>query len=239
MRMYRNGWCASGSALLVVGLLVALGAAAPGSLGALLIGFVVAAVACSLVSVSPVGAPGIAGRHRMRARLVTANALVAGAVAVVLLTFAGFLGQGVELLACIVLLGSPAAVRVYGRCLRSVPTPSPTQLDAIARAFVNAGVGYVGVPPEFGPRELTDVELSQRWHASGVHLLQHPSTAQVLRSVQQRQIYLDEFERRHPQRFAAWLASGAGALDDLAPDPAPGHVDHVTINWDELTRGRD
>ena len=50
---------------------------------------------------------------------------------------------------------------------------------------------------------------------------------------------VDEFERRYPGGFAAWLTSGAGTLDYLTPYAARGHFDHATINWDELTRGRD
>ena len=37
----------------------------------------------------------------------------------------------------------------------------------------------------------------------------------------------------------AWLASGAGNLDDLTPYVLGGRVGDATINWDELTLGRD
>ena len=60
-----------------------------------------------------------------------------------------------------------------------------------------------------------------------------------MRAVEQRQIYLDEFERRYPGAFAAWLTSGAGTLDYLTPYAVRSRDHHARINWDELTRGRD
>jgi hypothetical protein len=235
MRMYRTGWLVAGIALLLGG----VGAAAHASPRALLIAFVVAAVACSLVSLSAIGVRGTARPRRVRARSVATRALVGGTIAVALVGFAALLGQRVGLLAFVVLASSPPAVGAYGRWLRSIPTPSAAQLDAFARAFANAGVGYVGVQPEPDPRELTDEELSQRWRASCLYLRRRPSTAQVIRSVEQRQIYLDEFERRYPGAFAAWLTSGAGTLDYLTPYAVRNRDQHARINWDELTRGRD
>jgi hypothetical protein len=235
MRMYRTGWLVAGIALLLVG----VGAAAHASPRALLIAFVVVAVACSLVSLSAVGIRGTARPRRVSSRFVATSALVGGTIAVALVVFAALLGQRVGLLAFVVLVTSPPAVRAYGRWLRSIPTPSAAQLDAIARAFANAGTGYAGMPPEPDPRELTDEELSQRWRASRVYLRRRPSTAQVIRSVEQRQIYLDEFERRYPGAFAPWLTSGAGTMDYLTPFAVRSRDDHARINWDELTRGGD
>jgi hypothetical protein len=235
MRMYRTGWLVAGIALLLVG----VGAAAHASPRALLISFVVVAVACSLLSLSAVRIRATARPGRVRARLVATSALVGGTIAVALVGFAALLGQRVGLLAFVVLVTSPPVVRAYGRWLRSIPTPSAAQLDAIARAFANAGTGYAGMPPEPDPRELTDEELSQRWRASCVYLRRRPSTAQVIRSVEQRQIYLDEFERRYPGAFAPWLTSGAGTMDYLTPFAVRSRDDHARINWDELTRGGD
>lgn len=235
MKMYRTGWLVAGMALLVVG----VGAAAHGSPLAALISFVVVAVVCSLLSLGVVGIRGTSRPRRVRARSVATRALVGGTIAVALVGFAALLGQHVGLLAFVALVTSPPAVRAYGRWLRSVPTPSAAQLDAIARAFANAGMGYAGIQPEPAPRELTDEELSQRWRASCLYLRRRPSTTQVIRSVEQRQIYLDEFERRYPRAFAAWLTSGAGTLDYLTPYAVRSRDDHARINWDELTRGRD
>lgn len=235
MSRYRTGWLVAGIALLLVG----IGAAAHGSPRASLIAFVVAAMACSLVSLCVVGRRGSCRPRHVRVRLVATSTLIGGGIAVALVGFAALLGQRVGLLAFVVLVSSPFAVRAYGRWLRSIPTPSAAQLDAFARIFADAGVGFVGLPPEPDPRELTDEDLCRRWRASCLDLRRRPSTAQVMRSVEQRQIYLDEFERRYPGGVAAWLASGAGTLDYLTPYAIRRRADHVTLNWDELTRGRD
>lgn len=46
-------------------------------------------------------------------------------------------------------------------------------------------------------------------------MLEHEHSPEThLRVVQQRQLYLDELERRNPAGLAAWLASGARAAGD-------------------------
>ena len=135
---------------------------------------------------------------------------------------------------------SPSAVRTYGRGLRSLPTPSAAQLDAFARVFAHADVGYVGNPAPARParahrRGVVPALARQLSCTCGVG----PRRPQVMREVQQRQIDLDEFERRHPGAYAAWLASGPENLDYLTPYDLGGRVGDTTINWDELTLGRD
>jgi hypothetical protein len=233
MTTYRAGWLTAYTVLLLTGVSAGIHA----SLEALSAAFVIAAVACS--SAGAVRMRGSARPRRVRARILVGCALVGGTTALALVGYAGLLGQRVALLGLFVLVSSPAAVRSYGRWLRSVPTPSTARLDAFARVFANAGMGYVGVQPEPDPRELTDDELCERWRASCLYLRRRPSAAQVMRAVEQRQIYLDEFERRYPGAFAAWLTSGAGTLDYLTPYAMRSRDDHARINWDELTRGRD
>ena len=61
---------------------------------------------------------------------------------------------------------------------------------------------------------MDDAAVCHAWRASYV-ALQHPlSTASKLRVVTRRQEYLDELERRNPQGFSTWLASGARAAGD-------------------------
>ena len=170
---------------------------------------------------------------------VCTAALLIGVGAAIHASPASLLDPRVAWLGLFVLLSSPSAVRIYGRGLRSFPTPSAAHLDAFARAFARADVGYVGVPPPPDPRALTDEELCQRWRASCLYLRRRPSPTEVMLEVEQRQIDLDEFERRHPGGYAAWLASDAGDLDDLTPYVRGGRVGDATINWDELTLGRD
>lgn len=233
MRMYRTAWLAAGMALLLTG----VGAALHASPQALPIAFVACAVGCSLVSWCVVRIGGGARPRRVRALLAATSAVVGGIIAVSLVGFTALLGQRVGLLGLVVLASSPSAVRAYGRWLRSIPTPSAAQLDAFAGVFANAAVGYVGIQPD--PRELTDEELCQRWRASCLYLRRRLSATQVMRAVEQRQTDLDEFERRYPGAFAAWLTSGAGTLDYLTPYAVRGRGNHARINWDELTRGRD
>jgi hypothetical protein len=165
--------------------------------------------------------------------------LIGVGAAVATVGFTALLGPGVGVLSLFVLLSSPSAVGAYGRWLRSVPTPSAAQLDALARVFAHAGMGHVGVQPEPDPRDLSDDELCQRWRVSCLYLRRRPSAAQVMLAAEQRQVYLDEFERRYPGAFAAWLTSGAGTLDYLTPYAMRGRDDHASIDWDELMRGRD
>jgi hypothetical protein len=234
MTTYRAWWRIACTALLLIGVSAAVNA----SPEALPVAFAVVTAACALVSLCAIRLRGSARPGLVRARIVATSALVGGTTAAALVGFAGLLGARVALLGVFVLASSPSAVRKYGRWLRSVPAPSAAQLDAFARVFA-VDMGYVGVqlPPD--PRALTDEELCHRWRASCQYLRRRPSAAQLVREVEQRQSYLDEFERRYPSACAAWLTSGAGTLDYLTPYVFGGRVDHATINWDELTRGRD
>jgi hypothetical protein len=86
---------------------------------------------------------------------------------------------------------------------------------------------------------LTDGQLCQRWRASYLALQVGPSTASVLEIVEQRQRYLDEFQRRNARGLTAWLASGARAAGTPLPYLVGDRADRHAINWDELTRGQD
>lgn len=235
MRVYRAGWLTVCAAALLVG----AGAAMHVSPAALLIAFVVVAAACLLVSLGAMRIRQSARPRRVRVRVAATCTLVGGTTAVALIGFVGLLGERVAWFGVCLLVSSPAAMRAYGRSLRSMPTPSVAQLDAFARVFAHADIGYVGIQPPPDPRELTDEQLSRRWRASCLYLGRRPSPTQVMREVEQRRIYLDEFERRYPGAYAAWLTSGAGTLEYLTPFAVGGRVGHATINWDELTRGRD
>lgn len=74
--------------------------------------------------------------------------------------------------------------------------------------------------PEMPPatlRDLDDEELCLAWRRSFVQL-QHATSASVrMLRVQQRQLILDELERRSPDGLAAWLASGCRAAGNPLP----------------------
>jgi hypothetical protein len=60
-------------------------------------------------------------------------------------------------------------------------------------------------------QELTDEELCREWRRSFVTLTSARSSRDLGLVVAQRQIYLDEMDRRSPSALQAWLASGARA----------------------------
>jgi hypothetical protein len=60
-------------------------------------------------------------------------------------------------------------------------------------------------------RELGTQELCQQWRRSFLALEKAGTAAQRMRVVAQRQLFLDEMDRRSPTALAAWLASGARA----------------------------
>lgn len=60
-------------------------------------------------------------------------------------------------------------------------------------------------------REMSDAELCREWRHSFVTLQAARSPHGLARVVAQRQVYLDEMERRSPTALQAWLESGARA----------------------------
>ena len=133
---------------------------------------------------------------------------------------------------------SPYAVKAAGRWLRSVRTPSTAQLDAVARAFAYASPEFAQFrAPEL--RDLTDEQLCKRWRASyRAAQRQQSSAVKLIAAVAERQMYLDELERRNSSGFAAWLAAGPQAAEDPLPYLNGDRVDAPAVDWDELTRGQ-
>lgn len=177
--------------------------------------------------------------QRDRVRLAVIGALIGGTTAGAFAGFVVLLGAGVFLLVGLVLASSPPAVGAYSRWLRSAPTPSATQLGALARALAYTSPEYVPFLPPSELGELTDEQLCQAWRASYMSLQQPSSASHKIATVAERQTYLDEFERRNPSGFVAWLASGARAPGNPLPYLVGTRYDSPTINWDELTRGQD
>jgi hypothetical protein len=173
-----------------------------------------------------------------RLRLLAGGALVGGTGGGAFVGFASLLGPGVLLLAAVVLAGSPYAVKVAGRWLRSLLSPSTAQLDAVARAFAYASPEYAQLrAPEL--RDLTDEQLCKRWRASyRASQRQQSSAVKLIAAVAERQMYLEELERRNSSGFAAWLAAGPQAAEDPLPYLNGDRVDAPAVDWDELTRGQ-
>lgn len=123
-----------------------------------------------------------------------------------------------------------------GRWLRSLPAPSTAQLNAWSAALAYAGPDYVACVPPPPLSDLTDEQLCLEWRASYVALQGPVSHRQLIRIVRERQGYLDELERRSPQGFTAWLASGAWASSTPLPYLTENPPDDQLIDWDELFR---
>jgi hypothetical protein len=204
------------------------------------------AVAFSLILVGSVGAlltfclvdayweRGPAGRLG----LLVVGAMVAGTGVAAFVGYASLLGPGVLLLATVVLAGSPYAVKAYGRWFRSVRTPSTAQLDAVARAFAYASPELVQLRAP-GLRDLTDEQLCKHWRTSYRASRRQPSsTVKLIAAVAERQMFLDELERRNSVGFAVWLAAGPEAAEDPLPYLTGDRVDAPVVDWDELTRGQ-
>jgi len=58
------------------------------------------------------------------------------------------------------------------------------------------------------------------------------------RTVEERQRYLDEFERRNSKGLRVWLASGNPTSGDPHAYLVEGWADLPVVDWDELTRGQ-
>jgi hypothetical protein len=166
-----------------------------------------------------------------RMRLLAGGAVVGGGAACSFIGFASLLGAGVFLLAVLVLASSPYAVRTSRRWLGVVQRSRC--MERLAHACAYAHPHYVARPP-MDLSTLTDEQLCYRWRVSYLALL-HSSAGQMKETVVERQNYLDEFERRNPSGFDAWLASGPLA----SASPMPYLVDVPAINWDDLTREQE
>ncbi len=171
-----------------------------------------------------------------RLRLLVRGAPVAGAGAGAFVGYASLFGPGVLLIGAAALLTSPYAVRIVGRWLRSARTPSAAQLDAVARAFAYASpeAALYRAP---GLHDLSDEQLCRRWRASfRASQRQQSSPVKLIAAVAERQMFLEELERRNSSGFAAWLAAGPGAVDDPLPYLSGHWVEAPAVDWDELTR---
>jgi hypothetical protein len=139
--------------------------------------------------------------------------------------------------AALAAVGLLAAAVVYWR--GTMPSPPEGQLDLVIRALANANPGFVPLHPYPEVLPATDEALCEAWCSSYRALRAAASRQRILRIVEERGGHLDEMERRNPEAFAAWLASGATASDNPLPYLSLAHVERPAINWDELIDGED
>jgi hypothetical protein len=233
MGTYRILWLSICVPLGVIGTLVAL-ADSPGAVLLVFVAFGAVGCLLTMLLVGVFWERGTGGR----ARLTAGGALLAGTGISALIGYASLLGGGVLLLAAVVLASSPHAVRFSARWLRSVRTPSTAQLDAVARAFAYASPEFAQFrAPEL--RDLTDEQLCKRWRISyRAAQRQQSSAVKLIAAVAERQMYLDELERRNSSGFATWLAAGPEAAEDPLTYLNGHAVEAPALDWDELTRGQ-
>lgn len=175
---------------------------------------------------------------RERRGLLVTGAMVSGTAAGAVAGLGVILGPAVVPLVFVGMASSPYAVNVYRRWVVPAPPSLPVRPDTPGPAS-----SPTSEPGPAGPLSeldrLTDEELCRRWRASYLTLRLPPSDAAILQTVEQRQRYLDEFERRNAGGLTEWLASGARAAGNPLPYLRVRRRDRHAINWDELTRGQD
>lgn len=238
MRGYQALWWSVTSPLSVLGILVALHVV-PGLLVLLM-------VVCVLTISGQVRAiraglrrPGNGG-SRPLGRPATAAAVAGGAAAAAgataLLGLAILLGWTVAVpLGLLLVASSPSAVQQYrSRRTSRAATPDARQVTRSDDPTTPAAKGGQPVPPDptavLGASpdpvaQLTVDQLCLRWRCSYLPLQHTVDCAAHAELVRQRQHYLDELERRHPDAFARWLAAGARAASDPSPYfPTPGRA---------------
>jgi hypothetical protein len=234
MRIYRTVWLAVWAPLILVGLGVAF-ILSPAALAFLFLAFATLGGMLPLSIIRD-----YENRSRPdRTRLISSYAVVGGTTAGAFIGFAVLLGAGVFLLVLFLLISSPYAVGAYCRWLNSVPTPSQAQINALARALAYASPEYIPALPPTDLGMLTDEQLCRSWRSSFFALQERASSTSMLEDVAERQRYLDEFDRRNPRGFAAWMASGARAPGNPLPYLTRDPTDPPVVNWDALTRGQD
>ena len=142
------------------------------------------------------------------------------------------------LMAILVAATSPRAVRACRRGLGSLPRPTEAQLDALTRSLAYTNPMFVPFELTFDLRLLTDDQLGNAWRNSQTAVSSPSSPRALLRAVEERGRYLDEFERRQPSLLRAWLVSDAEEPDSLLRHTAASRPVPPTIDWDELTGGQ-
>ena len=234
MTAYRVVWMVLCAALAVVGTIEVF-VLSPATLLVLFLVF---------AFVGPILTPVVVGEFwdrsaRERRGLLVTGAIVSGTAAGAVAGLGAILGPGVVPLVFVGMASSPYAVNVYRRWVVPAPPAPPVRSDTPGPA--SSPTSELGpVDPLSELDRLTDEELCRRWRASYLTLrLPPPSDAAILQTVEQRQRYLDEFERRNAGGLTAWLASGARAAGNPLPYLRARRADRHAINWDELTRGQD
>ena len=217
MSRYRDGWMLVTAATTTVGAWLALWT---WSVAAVLGVFACAAFAGGFVAA-------LVDREcgQSRTRQVVAGGSIAGGAAVsaaglvVLCGTPGLLVVGVLVATCPKLWRAirwwrlSRAPRPGSAPWRRLPEQPAETGPAKVSTIVREGPGFTS-DAQSEPWLLDDLALCSAWRRSSLILEHHRPPATHLQMVQQRQLYLDELERRNPTGVAAWLASAHHGASD-------------------------
>ncbi|TDD57973.1 hypothetical protein E1263_21155 [Kribbella antibiotica] len=204
MRYYRV-WRAAVAALAGMGVVTALVFVAPGPNLAVFVfaGFTAGALSVSL---------GLSWEQPSAEvfRAAPRWAALGGGVAVAIIGYGAAVGVEVLLLLLVIAGTSPPVVAWFGWLEVAPNAPlkeqSPPKLHAELKPLDAPALDYAVLL-----HDLTAAELCLAWRRSFGELRR---TEHWAATTDVRQAYLDELERRYPDEFVAWLASGPRAASD-------------------------
>jgi hypothetical protein len=245
MRVYRTVWlvvCGAGALVgLSVTFLLSLGAAAAVCISGAVVGAIFRSAAIAETT-----------QHSTaeRAEIAGVGAAVGAVAAGAFMGYTVLFGRGVLLWVLIVVLTAPPVLSTYLRWLRSTPVPSGAQMDRLTQALALTVPEFTALAPPQPPtpsgtstppdvRQLTDEQLSERWRASYLGVQQSRPAEQLMASLRERELCLDEIQRRNRMGFDRWLASNPRAASNPLPYLRGQRTGPCSINWDELNSGLD
>lgn len=207
---YCRVWRAAAAALAGVGVVTALVFVAPGPN---LAAFLFAAFSAGAVWMSLAMSSARPSDEVLRAALRWAA--LGGGLAVATLGYAVAVGGEVLLLLLLVAGTSPPVVGWIGWLQETPDTEAPSRVAAPPLTAVpeleTAELEGTELDSAAPLSEMTAAELCLAWRRSFTELKRSEHWSAT---IDVRRAYLDELERRFPEEFAAWMASGPRAASD-------------------------
>lgn len=219
MRLYRDVWITTAGVAMTVGMWAAFAIGTiPGVLG-LFISFAVLGLLVALLQ-QPDDRPPQHGRAVLYGALGSASLISTGGLV------AAF-GPAVLWLVVAAVVACPWLLRrgavVLGKHLPAPKAPAGPAAPADADGHNDpepaeppgpSSVATIEVSSSARADGLDDLALCMAWRRSFIALERSHTLMARMCVVQQRQLYLDELERRNPTGLSAWLESGARAAGD-------------------------
>jgi hypothetical protein len=230
VRLYRDVWLTVTAALLVCGVWVAVVELSVATVSSLLL-FTWAVGGCAVALVHYDDTPRCSwGRFLAETVLIGLGFLAFCGVLVLL-------GPAALLPIALIVAGSPFALRTAARVFRrwhGVAGPQGAA-DESPPAAVLAAITEPS-PVVFPPLSATAMDLEElcwAWRRSFVRLQCCRTVAETSRVVAERQLCMDELERRNPVGLSAWLEAGARAASDPSRFVMPADRNDCSDSADE------